>query len=246
MHHHSQIHTPTPHNAAHENDIAPFVLFPGDPLRAEWIAHTFLTDARQVTAIRGMLGFTGTYGTTPVTVMGSGMGGASAGLYAYELFSFYHVDAIVRVGTAAGFQPTIKVGDIIFAMTASTDSNYAVQYQLPGLFSPAGDFSLLQKAAAAAEQRAIRYAAGALFSSDTYSEYNARGTDAWQTWARMGCLAQDMETYALYCTAAYCQKRALTILTTVYSSATHESIEGAGFDKLTPMIETALSLATYV
>jgi len=234
---------PTPHNAAEAGAIAPFVLFPGDPLRAQFVAQNFLKDAVQVTGVRGMLGYTGTYKGEPVSVMGSGMGGPSAGLYSYELFAFYGVEHIVRIGTAGGFQPWQNLGDLIFAMTACTDSNYAYQYQLPGTFSPSADFTLLKKAAKYAKKNGIGYAAGSLFSSDMYSEYNALGPEkAWKPWARMGCLAQDMETYALYCNAAYLNKSALSIVTNVASCVTGEVLDTSGFTALEPMIKTALSL----
>ena len=138
--------TPTPHNAAKKGQIAPIVLMPGDPDRAEWIAKTFLKDAKLVTNVRGIKGFTGTYNSKPVTVMASGMGAGSAGIYIYELYNFYGVEAIVRIGTSASLKKEVKPGDLIFAMTASTDSNYDYQYGLPGHFSPAADFCLLQKA----------------------------------------------------------------------------------------------------
>ena len=122
----------TPHNAARSGDIAPVVLFPGDPLRAQYIADRYLAGSWQVTGVRNMLGFTGTWNGTPVSVMGSGMGGPSAGIYSYELFRFYGVEKIIRIGTAGGLQPELEPGALVFAMTASTDSNYAAQYRLPG------------------------------------------------------------------------------------------------------------------
>ena len=128
----------TPHNSAQPGDIAPSVLLPGDPLRAKYVAEKYLTGAKQITGVRNMLGFTGMYGNTPVTVMGSGMGGPSCGIYSYELFSFYNVEQIIRIGTAGGLAQNLKVGDLVFAMTASTDSNWAHQYNLNGSFSPCG------------------------------------------------------------------------------------------------------------
>jgi purine-nucleoside phosphorylase len=239
-------HTPTPHNAAKAGDLAPFVLLPGDPLRAEYVAEHFLDAAKQVTGIRGMLGFTGTYRGKPVSVMGSGMGGPSAGIYSYELFAFYGVEHIIRIGTAGGFQTYLNPGDLVFAMTACTDSNYAYQYRLPGTFAPAGDFLLLKKAVGFAEGNGIPYRAGALFSSDMFSEYNALGPEqSWKPWADMGCLAQDMETYALYCNAAYLKKSALSIVTNVASCVTGEQMNAGngGMEMLEPMMKTALSLA---
>jgi purine-nucleoside phosphorylase len=238
-------HIPTPHNAAKTGEIAPFTLLPGDPLRAKYVAEHYLENAKQVTGVRGMLGFTGTFNGKPVSVMGSGMGGPSAGIYTYELFAFYGVEHIVRIGTAGGFQTFLKPGDLVLAMTACTDSNYAYQYKLPGTFCPCGDFGLLRKAAVFAENSHIGFKAGSLFSSDMYSEYNALGPEqSWKPWAAMGCLAQDMETYALYCNAAYLRKSALSIVTNVCSCITGEQIPPAGeaMKNLEPMIRTALSL----
>ena len=212
----------TPHNAASAGDIAETVLLPGDPLRAEYIAKEYLNDAQKVTDTRNMLGFTGFYPSDKwkknrVTVMGSGMGGPSCGIYSYELFSFYGVKRIIRIGTAGGLQSFLKPGDLVFAMTASTDSNWANQYALPGTFSPSADFGLLSKAVGAADAHGYRHFEGGVFSSDYFSDYNAlnevTGKKAWESWARMGCLVQDMETYALYCNAAWLGKKALSILT---------------------------------
>ncbi len=215
----------TPHNAATAIQVAKTVLLPGDPVRARYIAEHFLKDAEQVTAVRNMLGFTGTWNGTPVTVMGSGMGGPSAGIYSYELFHLYGVEKIIRIGTAGGLQPGIRVGDIVFALTASTDSNYAYQYRLPGTYSPSADFSLLEKAIASARNHSIPFHAGGVFSSDLFSEYNALGPEeSWKPWARMGCLVQDMETYALYCNAAWLGKKALSILTHTDSCITGEGL----------------------
>ncbi len=235
--------TPTPHNAASKGEIAPFVLFPGDPERAEFIANNYLQNSHKVTSIRGMLGFTGNYNGKAVSVMGSGMGGSSAGLYSYELFAFYDVEQIVRIGTAGGLQKDMTLGALVFALTASTDSNYALQYELPGTFSPVCNFDLLKRATFFAEQNAIPFYAGQIISSDLFSSYNARGENrSWQPWAKMGCLAQDMETYALYCNAAYLGKKALSITTNVCSCVTGENMFMNGHSSLDPMIKTALSL----
>ena len=233
--------TPTPHNAAKKGQIAPIVLMPGDPERAEWIAKTFLTGAKLVTNIRGMKGFTGIFNGKPVSVMGSGMGSGSAGIYFYELFNYYGVETIVRVGTCGGFQKTVKAGDMILAMTASTDSNYDHQYEVSGHLSPAADFGLLQKAAEFAKKNNFRFSAGPVFSSDFFSKYNALGDDAWKAWARVGCLGQDMETYCLYCHAAYAKKKALSILTNTYDKVTKTDAP-SGFKTLEPMVQTALAL----
>lgn len=215
----------TPHNAAQKNDIAKTVLLPGDPLRAKYIAENFLQNSKQITSVRNILGFTGTYNGKEVTVMGSGMGGPSAGIYSFELYKFYDVQNIIRIGTAGGLQKELEPGDIVFAMTSSTDSNYAYQYDLCGSFSPAASFDLLEKAVNAAKSMNIRYSVGGVFSSDFFSEYNALGNERTiAPYAKLGILAQDMETYALYCNAAYLHKEALSIVTMTDSCVTGKSV----------------------
>lgn len=204
----------TPHNSAKKGDFAPIVLMPGDPLRAQYIAETRLKNARKVTGVRNMLGFTGTWEGKDVTVMSSGMGAPSMGIYSFELFAFYGVESIVRIGTCGGMTADIDVGDIVIAMTASTDSNYAHQYGLKGSFSPCASYSLLEKAVASARKRGIKHWVGGIFSSDVFSLYSALDDeDGWKKWASMGCAATDMECFALYCNAAYLKKKALTLLT---------------------------------
>ncbi len=212
----------TPHNAASAGDIAETVLLPGDPLRAEYIAKKHLKDVKKITDTRNMLGFTGFYTgedgkSARITVMGSGMGGPSCGIYSYELFKIYDVKQIIRIGTAGGLQGFLKPGDLVIATTASTDSNWARQYNLPGTFSPAADYRLMAKAVDTADAHGYRHFEGGVFSSDYFSDYNAlneiTGKSSWEPWARMGCLVQDMETYALYCNAAWLGKKALSILT---------------------------------
>lgn len=237
----------TPHNRASKADIAPVVLAPGDPLRAKLVAEHFLEDARLVTDVRNVLGYTGVYKQMPVSVLSTGMGGPSVGIYSYELFTEYGVDAIIRIGTCGGLQPSIAVGDLIAAMTASTDSNWAHQYNLKGSLSPVCDSNLLLRALAVAKKLEIPMHAGMVFSSDLFSSYNALGEDSWQAWARMGALAQDMETYALYSTAAWTKKHALSLLT-----MTDSCVTGQGFGDemrtvgLYPMIEVALQVASEV
>jgi purine-nucleoside phosphorylase len=235
----------TPHIAATENQIAPSVLFPGDPLRAQYIAQQYLSNSVQVTDVRNVLGFTGTWKGNPITVMSSGMGGPSAGIYSYELFTKYSVEKIIRIGTAGGLQSNIAVGDIVFALTASTDSNYAAQYRLSGTFSPGADFSLLERAVSAARQSSIPFHVGTVFSSDYFSEYNALGPEAsWQRWSKMGCLVQDMETYALYCNASWLKKKSLSILTHTDSCVTGYGLPPEKrMSALDPMIAVALETA---
>lgn len=233
--------TPTPHNSAKKGQIAPFVLLPGDPDRAEWIAKNFLTGAKLVTDVRGIKGFTGKFNGRPVSVMASGMGAGSAGIYIYELYNFYGVDAIVRIGTCGSLQKDVKPGDMVFAMAASTDSNYEYQYGLRGHLNPCADFGLLQKAAAFAGESNFRFHAGPIFSSDFFSAYNALGDQVWQSWARMGCLAQDMETFCLYCQAAYAKKKALSIVTSTFNKVTSQEAPLSP-KTLEPMVQTALAL----
>jgi len=218
----------TPHNAASSSQIAKAVLLPGDPLRAQYIAEKYMPDSVQITSVRNMLGFTGSWNGIPLTVMGSGMGGPSAGIYSFELFKLYGVERIIRVGTAGGLQGDIPIGSLVFAMTASTDSAYANQYRLPGTFSPSADFGLLERASAVARRHGIAFRSGGVFSSDHFSEYNALGPEeSWKPWARMGCLVQDMETYALYCNAHWLGKKALSILTHTDSCVSGEGLAPA-------------------
>lgn len=234
----------TAHNKAEKGEIAPIVLAPGDPLRAKLVAEDFLTDSRLVTDVRNVLGYTGHYKGKEVSVLATGMGGPSCGIYSYELFTEYGVEAIIRIGTCGGFQPEIGVGSLVLAMTASTDSAWAHQYNLKGTLSPACDPSLLLKAIGHAEALGFPHHAGMVFSSDLFSSYNALGEDSWKAWARMGALAQDMESYALYATAAWCKKRALSILTMTDSCVTGAGLDDADrMSALYPMIELALETA---
>jgi len=236
---------PTPHNSATEQQVAKAVLFPGDPVRAQYIAKEFLEGALQITNVRNITGYTGSWKGKIVTVMASGMGGPSAGIYSYELFKLYGVEKIIRIGTAGALQSECEIGSIAIALSASTDSNYASQYRLPGTFSPCADLSLLEKAVAAARSISADFHAGSIFSSDFFSDYNALGPElSWKLWAKMGCLAQDMETYSLYCNAAWLGKKALSILTITDSCVTGKGLEP---DKrmiaLKPMITIALEAA---
>ena len=234
----------TPHNQARREDIAETVLLPGDPDRAAWVADRFLSDAKEVTAVRGMRGFTGVYQNIPVTVMASGMGGPSAGIYSYELLTEYQVQRIIRIGTSGGFSEAILPGDVIIAMTASTDSAWAHQYALSGTLSPAADFDLFDNAVQAARNLDIRFHAGMVFSSDLFSSYNALGSDSWKSWAAMGALAQDMETYALYCTGSYLKKQVLSLLTMTDCCVSGRAL--ADSERLTAlegMVNVALSIA---
>ena len=210
---------PTPHITAKEGDFARTVLMPGDPLRAKYIAENFLTDAVLVNNVRGVNGYTGMYNGKRVSVMASGMGMPSMGIYSYELFKFYDVDNIIRIGTAGSLQPDLKIPDLAIAMGACTDSNYAAQYELPGTFAPIASFDLLRKAVDQAEKMGnVGYKVGNVASSDVF--YSERPT--MEAWQKMGVLAVEMETAALYMNAARTGKNALTICTISDSLVTGE------------------------
>lgn len=213
--------TPTPHNEAKPGDIAEAVLMPGDPLRAKYIAEHYLQDAVCFNTVRNMLGYTGTYQGTRVSVMGGGMGMPSVGIYSYELYHFYGVQRIIRVGSAGGIADGIHTHDVVLAMGACTDSNYAAQYRLPGTFAPVADYGLLSRAAASAEEQKIHTAVGNVLSSDAF--YSDDG-DALKAWKKMGVLAVEMEAAALYMNAARCGKSALCILTISDCPLTGESL----------------------
>lgn len=202
---------PTPHIGAKKKDeIAKTVLMPGDPLRAKFIAGNFLSDVTEYNSIRGMLGFTGFYNGKRVSVQGSGMGMPSMGIYSYELFHFYDVDSIIRIGTAGGISPKVKLRDVIFGMGASTNSNFAAQYNLPGTYAPIADFTLLSAAVRCAGKRNTPYRVGNILSGDIF--YTDNSEEA-ANWRKMGILAVEMETAALYMNAARLGKKALAILT---------------------------------
>ena len=210
---------PTPHIAAKEGDFAKTVLMPGDPLRAKFIAETFLTDAVLVNNVRGVNGYTGYYNGKRVSVMASGMGIPSMGIYSYELFNFYDIDNIIRIGTAGSIHPDLKIRNVVLAMGACTDSNYGAQYELPGTFAPIASFELLRKAVKVIEEMGnIGYKVGNVVSSDVF--YSDRQTTA--AWQKMGALAIEMESAALYMNAARAGKNALTICTISDSLVTGE------------------------
>ena len=191
--------TPTPHINASPEDFAKTVLMPGDPLRAKFIAETYFDKAVLVNNVRGIQGYTGEYKGKRVSVMASGMGMPSIGIYSYELFNFYDVDNIIRVGTAGGISETIKVRDIVIAMGACTNSNYASQYALPGTFAPIASYSLMKKAIEKATQRGARFHVGNCLSSDTFYSDDLTATEKW---SKMGVLCVEMEAAALYMNAA--------------------------------------------
>lgn len=233
---------PTPHNNARKDDFAKTVLMPGDPLRAKFIAENFLNDSTLVNNVRNIQGYTGYYKGKRVSVMASGMGMPSMGIYSYELFNFYDVDNIIRIGSAGGLSDRVKIRDVVFAMGACTNSNYAHQYNLPGTFAPIASYNLLEKAVNAARNMNIEPIVGNVLSSDTFYDDSSSQLQ----WEKMGVLAVEMESAALYMNAARAKKNALTIctisdmLTGVPSKdCTAEERERT----FTDMIEIALNLA---
>ncbi len=231
--------TPTPHNAAVEGQIAKTVLMPGDPLRAKLLADTYLENVEQFNTVRNMFGYTGTYKGQPVSVMGSGMGMPSIGIYSYELFNFYGVDNILRIGSAGGLAPEVKLRDIVIGMSSSTDSNYPSQYGMPGTIAPTADFGLLSKAVAGAEKLGYPVRVGNILASDVFYTVD----NSLQKWASMDVLAVEMESAALYLNAMYAHKHALTLLTISDLPLTGEALTAEERQtSFTQMMEVALSV----
>ncbi len=231
----------TPHIKASPEDFAKTVLMPGDPLRAKFVAEHFLENARLVNNVRNIQGYTGTYKGKPVSVMGSGMGMPSIGIYSYELFNFFGVERIIRVGSAGAMQENIRVRDIIIAQGACTDSNFAHQFGLPGSFAPIADYRLLSDAVRLAEEKGVRYFVGNTLSTDVFYNDNK---DATAAWAKMGVLAVEMESAALYMNAARAGKTALGIFTISDHLLTGESTTSEQRrSSFTEMIDLALDLA---
>lgn len=211
---------PTPHIGAREGEIADRVIMAGDPLRAKFMAERFLENPLQYNAVRGMLGFTGTYKGKRVSVQGHGMGMPSIGIYSYELFNFYGVKRIIRTGSAGSINAGVKMGDVVIGMGSCTDSNYASQYGLPGTFAPIADFGLVRAAVEKAEELGVRYKVGNILASDFFYGDDA---DSWKQWQKMGVLAVEMEAAALYMNAARCGGEALCICTISDSLVTGEA-----------------------
>ena len=235
----------TPHIGAQPGDIAKTVLMPGDPLRAKFIAETFLTDVKQYNEVRGMLGYTGMFEGVRVSVQGSGMGVPSIGIYSYELYKFFGVENIMRIGTAGAFHEKLKIRDLVFGQGASSNSGFALQYGLPPSSNIAAlaDYTLLETAVQIAKQEGMRYEVGNILCSDNFYEdisYNDQ-------WAKMGVLAVEMESFALYLNAARLGKRALTMLTIsdeIYSEthATAEERQTAFTDMMKVALKTAAAI----
>ena len=240
----------TPHISAKMGDFADTVLMPGDPLRSRFIAENFLKDAKLVNDVRGVQGYTGFYNGKKVSVMASGMGMPSIGIYSYELYNFFNVKNIIRVGSAGSYNADVKLRDIVLAQAACTDSNFVKQFGLPGDFSPIADFGLLTKAASVAESSGLTYHIGNILSSDRFYGDNA-GLPDWKQpvslWSKMGVLAVEMEAAALYMNAARAGKRALAICTVSDSlitgeATTAEERQNSFTDMIRLALETAVSI----
>ena len=234
---------PTPHNNAKKGDIAKTVLMPGDPLRAKFIAETYLENPVCYNEVRGMLGFTGTYKGVPVSVQGSGMGMPSMGIYSHELYNEYDVENIIRIGTAGSIADKINLREIIIGVSASTNSNYAAQYRLPGTYAPTASWKLIAEAVKAAEAKGCIYHAGNILSSDTFYD----DANSLAEWNKMGVLAIEMESAALYMNAARAGKNALCILTVSDCplkglSTTAEERQTSFLDMMEIALETAISI----
>lgn len=233
---------PTPHINATPADFAPTVLMPGDPLRAKFIAEAYLENPRLVNNVRGIHGYTGTYQGVPVSVMASGMGMPSIGIYSYELFNFFDVKTIIRVGSAGALNENIHVRDIVLGMGACTNSAFASQYGLPGTFAPIANYSVLRTCADIADEMGLSTHVGNLLSSDTF--YADNGAEANAAWAKMGVMAIEMEAAALYMNAARCGKQALAICTVSDHIVTGEATTAEERqNSFTQMMELALKTA---
>lgn len=231
----------TPHNQALMGEIAKTVLMPGDPLRAKFLAKTYLQNVKQFNSVRNMLGYTGTYKGKKVSIMGSGMGMPSIGIYSYELFSYYGVENIIRIGSCGSFKEAVRLRDIIIVQGCCTDSNFAHQYELPGTYSAISDYGLLEKAVNKAKEKDVSYHVGNILSSDIFYHADQKTADKW---ASMGCLGVEMESYALFATAAYLNKKALTLLTVSDSLVSNEQTSAEEREKsFTAMMEIALEIA---
>ena len=231
---------PTPHIEAKLGDIAKTVIMAGDPLRAKFMAETYLENPVLYNQVRGMLGYTGTYKGKRVSIQGHGMGIPSIGIYTYELFNFYEVDTIIRVGSAGAIDESLNIGDIVMGMGACTNSNYQAQYNLCGTFAPIADFGLLRKAVDKAEELGVTYKVGNLYSSDTFYDDDSTSLKKWQ---KMGVLAVEMEAPALYMNAARAGKKALCICT--ISDSPFKNIATTSAERqtaFTKMMEVALGI----
>ncbi|ELP89030.1 purine nucleoside phosphorylase deoD-type, putative [Entamoeba invadens IP1] len=231
---------PTPHNEAKLGDYADTVLVAGDPLRCKLLSEKYLTEVKQVNGVRGALGFTGLYKGKRVSIQSHGMGMASIGIYTYELFNFYNVKTIIRIGSAGAIDPELDIGDIVIASGACHNSNFMSQYKLPGSYSPIADFELTRRAVDEAEKQGAKYKVGNIFSSDCFYD----DALSLKEWSKMGVLAVEMEAAALYAIAARAGKKALCICS--ISDCPFRNVAMSAEDrqtKFTKMMEVALSLA---
>lgn len=234
---------PTPHINATPDDFAKTVIMPGDPLRAKFIAENFLTDAKLINSVRGAYAYTGKYNGKPISVMSSGMGMPSMAIYSYELFNIFGVENIIRIGSAGSVNRDIKVRDLIIAMGASTNSNYVSQYGLNGTFAPICSYDLLKVCAETADRLNMKVKVGNILTSDTFYDESQSSVD----WAKMGIMAVEMETAALYMNAARANKNALTICTISDHILTGEETtaterQNSFTDMMKLSLETAVSL----
>ena len=231
--------TPTPHIGAKYGDIAETVIMAGDPLRVKFMAEKYLDDVVQFNNVRGMLGYTGNYKGKRVSVMGHGMGIPSIGIYTYELYNFYGVKTIIRVGSAGSINMDLHIGDLAIAMGACTNSNYVSQYELPGTYAPIADFALLRGAVETCEKLGYQYKVGNVLSSDTFYTENAHN----DKWINMGVMAVEMEIAALYMNAARSGNRALGICTVSDHILTGEATTAEERqNNFTHMMDVAFSL----
>ncbi len=232
---------PTPHINAPQGSFAETVLMPGDPHRSRFIAEHFLEDPQLVNDVRAVQGYTGMYNGKRVSVMASGMGQPAIGIYSYELFKFYGVKNIIRVGSCGSIDRDLHVRDLIIAMSACTNGNYAAQYKLPGTYAPTADFDLLERAVMQARQRGDHFKVGTILSSDMFYD----DAESAMEWTKLGVLGLEMETAALYLNAARLGKRALTILT-VSDSFIYPEEDTTAEERetsFTAMMEIALEIA---
>ena len=232
----------TPHNNAKPGDFAKTVLMPGDPLRAKFIAETFLENPVLVNNVRGVQGHTGTWKGVPVTVMASGMGIPAIGIYSWELFNFYDVDNIIRIGSAGALRDDLKLMDIVAGQGACTDSNYAHQFELNGTFAPIADYTLLSTAVETAKEHGVDMKVGNILSGDNF--YAPAGADSNDKWRDMGVMAVEMEAAGLYMNAAKAGKRALCICT--ISDHVLKGVETTSEERqtaFTTMMKVALDVA---
>jgi len=231
---------PTPHISAKVGEYAKTVLMPGDPMRAKFIAENYLENPVLVNEVRGMLGYTGTYKGKPVSIQGSGMGMPSMGIYSYELFNFYEVENIIRIGSAGSINPKLGLGDIVMGIGACTDSGYQDNFNIKGHFAPTASFNLMRKAQDAADALGINLVAGNLYTTDVFYGDDKMAMDAW---LKMNVQAVEMEAAALYMNAAFAGKNALCICTISDSLSTGEAMSSETREKsLTQMMEIALAM----